>query len=103
MVDTLKKTLYTAIGVTMAVHANTKRITTRIFAHVKASEADGRRVVDQMKAHVDTTRYSVEKMVLSQVDHVLDRMNIVTHKDIESLEKRIDAVEVQIQADRTTV
>lgn len=101
MVDTLKKTLYTAIGLTMVVHANTKKIGSRVLARVKSSEADGKRVVEQVKAQLDTTKDSVEKLVLTHVDHILDKMNIVTHKEIEFLEKRIDAVEVRIQADRT--
>lgn len=95
MIDLLRKSVYTAIGLAMMTRERVEETAKRIAEDAKMGEAEGRRFVDDLVKKSDETRAALEEMVNQRVEQTLKKMNICTQKDLSELEKRIRKLELE--------
>ena len=93
MVDLLKKSIFATIGLALMTREKAEAISKKIASEAKLSESEGKLFVDEMLKRVDDTRHSLEKTVNQHVETALKKVNLVSRKEIDALERRVKELE----------
>ncbi|NLE01624.1 MAG: hypothetical protein GX640_17305 [Fibrobacter sp.] len=93
MLDLLKKTIYTTIGIAVLTREKAEEVGRKIVKETGMTEAEGKQFIEELLKKSDEMRASVEKIVNEKVEIALKKLNIPTQKDYLDLECRIRKLE----------
>ncbi|WP_027357811.1 phasin family protein [Desulforegula conservatrix] len=97
MIDFIKKSLLTGIGLALKTKDEAKSIAKDISDKMKLSEEEGDKFMDDMMKKYDEMRDDLEKRIEKRVQSVIDRMDLAKKSDLQSLEDKIAELENKTQ------
>jgi polyhydroxyalkanoate synthesis regulator phasin len=98
MEDMLKKILYTGVGIATITAEKLQETVDEWVGKGQVSEDEGKKIVDDFWSKVDNRRHEVEDKLKDFAESVTNKVNlprVATDEDIESLVKRIEALEAK--------
>jgi polyhydroxyalkanoate synthesis regulator phasin len=98
MIDLIKKSLFTGIGIATHTHEKVTELGKKFIADAKLSEEDGKKFIDDLTRKTQDARDAMEKIVRDTIDKTLDKMKIPTSKEVAELQQRIAALEAELRA-----
>lgn len=97
MIDFIKKSLLTGIGLALKTKDEAKSIAKDISDKMKLSEEEGDKFMDDMMKKYDEMRDDLEKSIEKRVQAVIDKMDLAKKSDLKSLEDKIAELENKTQ------
>jgi polyhydroxyalkanoate synthesis regulator phasin len=92
MVDLLKKTLLTGIGVAALSKEKFEELAKDFVEKGKISEQEGRALVDDLVLRSEEYRVELQKQIEDKVQAVLKKMNLARQSEIDSLKVEVAAL-----------
>jgi poly(hydroxyalkanoate) granule-associated protein len=89
MTEMIRKVVLAAIGATAIAHDEMEAFVNRLVERGEMAEKDGRSLVYEMKEKRKTRATRIEDEIHKHISEALDRMNIPTKADVDSLNVRI--------------
>jgi polyhydroxyalkanoate synthesis regulator phasin len=96
MVDLLKKTVLTAVGLAVMTSEKIEEFGKKIAEDAKLSEQEGKQFVDELKKKGDETKQALEKLINEKVELALKALSIPTRSEFTNIEKRVAIIEQKI-------
>jgi polyhydroxyalkanoate synthesis regulator phasin len=96
MIDLLKKSVLTAVGLAVMTGEKIEELGKKIAEDAKLSEQEGKQFVDELKKKGDETKLALEKLINEKVELALKALSIPTRSEFSAIEKRIIIVEQKI-------
>lgn len=93
MIDFIKKSLLTGIGLALKTKDEAKSIAEDIADKLKLSEEEGNKFMDDMMKKYDEMWEDLEKRIEKRVNAVVDRMDLAKKSDLKELEAKIADLE----------
>lgn len=93
MIDFIKKSLLTGIGLALKTKDEAKSLAGDIADKLKLSEEEGTRFKDDMMKKYDEMWEDLEKRIEKRVQSVIDRMELAKKSDIRALDDKINELE----------
>ncbi len=97
MIDFIKKSLLTGIGLALKTKDEAKSIAKDISDKMKLSEEEGDKFMDDMMKKYDEMWDDLEKRIEKRVQAVIDKMDLAKKSDLKSLEDKIAELENKTQ------
>jgi len=99
MFDIIKKTMLTGVGLASMTKDKVEELAKELAEKGKLSEKEGRELFDELLKKSEQARKNLETKVEDVVHKVLGKIDVVTKKEIDMLEKRIKRLEKKRKAD----
>jgi polyhydroxyalkanoate synthesis regulator phasin len=96
MLDQIKKSVYTAVGLAVMTVDKIEEVGKKIASDAEMSEKEGKLFVEDLKKKGEETKNAIEKLVNEKVEKTLKTLSIPTHSEIDKLEKRIAIIEQKL-------
>lgn len=93
MIETLKKSMYAAIGLAVMTQEKVEELGKKIVKETQMSEGEGKKFIDELLKKSEDAKAAIEKMINERVDMALSKMNIASKKEFLDLEKRVCKLE----------
>jgi polyhydroxyalkanoate synthesis regulator phasin len=90
MIDLIKKTLTTGLGLAFMTKEKIEELTKELVEKGKLSEKDARELIDELLKKSKGARKKVEGEIEKVVTDTFKRMNVVTRDDFFRLEKKLE-------------
>jgi polyhydroxyalkanoate synthesis regulator phasin len=90
MIDLVKKTLLTTVGVAALTKEKIEELTKDFVEKGKMTEKEGRALVDDLLARSEESRIEFQKQVESRVQTVLDKMDLVKKSELDALKLEVE-------------
>ncbi len=97
MIDLLKKTLLTGVGVAALSKEKIETLVKELVEKGKVSEQEGRSLIDQLLASSEEARQELQKQIEAKVQLVLEKMDLAKKSDLDALQKQVDALKKELQ------
>lgn len=97
MIDFIKKSLLTGIGLALKTKDEATSIAKDISEKMKLSEEEGDKFMDDMMKKYDEMWDDLEKRIEKRVQAVIDRMDLAKKSDLKSLEDKVADIESKNQ------
>jgi polyhydroxyalkanoate synthesis regulator phasin len=98
MLELLKKTAYTGLGLAFMTQEKVREVAHDISQRAKLSEEEGRRFADELNAKSKEARDQFEDKVTCAVQAALAKLDVPSKSDLEALEKRLEAIEAAVKS-----
>lgn len=92
MLDLIKKTMLTGLGLAVVTKERIEELSAELVKKGELSEKQGREFVDEMMKKSEQAQADFERRLEESVRAVVEKLNLATKEDIESLHKRLDAL-----------
>ncbi len=99
MIDLVKKTLLTGVGVAALTKEKIEEVARDFVEKGKLSEQEGKALVDDLMARSDESRKELQKQIEEKVVQLLDKMDLAKKSDLEALKGEVE--ELRKSADST--
>lgn len=96
MEETLKKILYTGVGIVAETIDNAKKAVDEMVKQGEVSEAQGKKIVDKLNDKYEDRKDDVETRLRNVVNSALEKLNLPKADEVEKLEKRVKSLEVKL-------
>src|SRR6185295_18466870 len=96
MIEALKKTLYTGIGLAFLTRDKIEEIARKMAEEAKLSEGEGKKLFEEFLKKSEEARATVEKMVGGAVGAALEKLDIPKRSELKALEARVAALEAKL-------
>ena len=93
MLELLKKTMLTGIGLASMTKEKIEELGSRIAEESKLSEEEGRKLVEELLSRSNETKKDLETQVEKLVKDILEKLQISSREDLKTLENRIIKLE----------
>lgn len=93
MVDLLKKTLLTGIGIAALSKEKIEELAKDFVEKGKISEQEGREFVDDLVVRSEESRVEFQKQIEEKVQAVLKKMNLAQQSEIDALKIEVAALQ----------
>lgn len=90
MFDLVKKGVFAGIGVGLMTKEKVEELARKLAGEAKLSEAEGRRLAEELLSQSKEAKTSLEEMLEKRVEVVLNKIGIPTHADLRRLEEKVD-------------
>jgi polyhydroxyalkanoate synthesis regulator phasin len=97
MIDLIKKGILTGVGFGLMTKEKVVDYAKKAAKEAKLTEAEGRKLVDELLNHSEETRKELEKKINDQVKNTLDQVGVATKEDINELKKIIDKLQNRVE------
>lgn len=101
MIDILKKTLYTSIGLAYLTKEKIEELAKDLMEDGKMTAQEGKEFVEDLLKKSKDTKEKISVEIEHTVHATLKKMNLVTQKEYEALEKRLHQVEQELKKNKT--
>lgn len=98
MADIIEKALLTGLGVLSITREKAEDVVNELIEKGEIKKEKQSELIDRLLEKGKETRGEIEKTVEKTIHNVLERMDIPSRSDIESLEKRIKKLEKKIES-----
>lgn len=92
MIDLVKKTLLTGVGVAALTKEKIEEVAKDFIEKGKMSEQEGRTLVDDLVARSEESRVELQKQIESKVASVLERMDLAKKSEVDALKVEIEGL-----------
>ncbi len=99
MIDLVKKTLLTGVGVAALTKEKIEEVARDFVEKGKLSEQEGKALVDDLMARSDESRKELQRQIEEKVVQLLDKMDLAKKSDLEALKGEVE--ELKKSADST--
>jgi polyhydroxyalkanoate synthesis regulator phasin len=89
MIDLIKKTFYTGLGVVALTKEKIEELADELVEKGKLSESDVKKFVDEMCEKSESAKEQLKNHVEKVTEDTLKKMKLVTKDDLDALEKRL--------------
>ena len=96
MIELLKKTILTGIGIAAMTKERIEELSHKISEEAKLSEEEGRELAADLLKESEKAKISLEQHVESMVKTVLEKLNIPSKKELDVLSSRIEVLEEKL-------
>src|SRR5665647_131225 len=96
MIDSLKKSIFTAVGLAVMTRDKIEEIGKKIAADAKLSEIEGKQFIEELLKKTDEARFAIEKLVNEKIETALKKLSIPTKNEIDLIENRVRKMEIKI-------
>lgn len=93
MIDLLKKTLLTGVGVAALTKEKIEELAKDFVEKGKISEQEGKIFVDDLIARSEESRDAFQKQVEEKVQSVLSKMNLARQSEVDALKVEIEILQ----------
>jgi len=93
MVDLLKQTLLTGIGIAALSKEKIEELAKDFVEKGKISEQEGREFVDDLVVRSEESRVEFQKQIEEKVQAVLKKMNLAQQSEIDALKIEVAALQ----------
>ena len=93
MLDLLKKTLLTGIGIAALTKEKVEEVAKKIAKEGKLTEEEGKKLVKDMLKESEETRKDMENKIEELVKKGLEKLDIPSKEDLKRIEIRIRKLE----------
>jgi len=97
MIDLIKKTLLTGVGMAVMTKEKVEELGRDLVDQAKLSETEGREFVDDLMKRSETARGEFESRVDSLVRQAVDRLNLAPKDELIKLQARIVELEAELK------
>lgn len=97
MIDLLKKTVLTGIGLATLGAEKIEEYAKKMAEESKLAEAEGKKFVDDIMKESEAARKNLETKINELVKTALDRMDLTSKKEVEELKKKLADLEEQLK------
>ncbi|MFC1568737.1 phasin family protein [bacterium] len=97
MIEILKKTLYTSIGLVYLTKEKVEELVKDLIEDGKMTAQEGKEFAEDLLKKSKEAKDKVEEQIDHTVKDTLMKMNLVSRKDYESLEERLRQVEDELK------
>lgn len=95
MLDSLKKALYTGLGLALLTGDSIKKMGKEIADKSNLSEEEGKKLVDEMIKRSEEAKTGLKAQVRKYVDETVTKLNLASKEEVEDLKKRISKLEMK--------
>lgn len=96
MFETLKKSLLTGIGLALRSKEEIEELAKEFAEQSKMSQGEAKEFLNEFKQKYEDARESLDKKLEPLVKKILDKLDLPTRSDIQSLNQRIDRLTEKI-------
>lgn len=96
MIDFVKKSLLTGIGLALKTRDEAKNLADEMKDKLKLSEDEGSKFMDDMMKKYDELWEDLEKRIEKRVQAVMDKMDLAKKSDIKAIEDKVSDIEKKI-------
>ena len=89
MIDLLKKTFLTGVGVAALTKEKIEELAKDFVEKGKITEQEGRALVDDLVTRSDESRLEFQKQIEEKVQAVLAKMNLAKQSEVDGLKEEI--------------
>ncbi|MCK4772491.1 MAG: polyhydroxyalkanoate synthesis regulator [Candidatus Latescibacteria bacterium] len=93
MFELIKKTLLTGIGLAVVTKEEVQKLGRELVEKGELTQKEGKELVDDLLRKSEQAQKDMESKVHKLVQDAVEKLNVVTKKDIAELVKRIDRLE----------
>ena len=97
MIDLIKKGILTSVGLGLMTKEKVMDYAKKTAKEAKLTEAEGRKLVDELLNHSEEARNELEKKINDQVKNTLDQVGVATKEDLNELKKMIAKLQKGIE------
>lgn len=101
MIDILKKTLYTSIGLAYLTKEKIEELAKELIEDGKMTAQEGKEFVEDLLKRSKETKGKLSGEIEHTVQATLKKMNLVTKKEYDDLEQRLHQVEQELKKNKT--
>jgi len=99
MLEIIKKTLFTGLGVAYLTKEKLEELTKEIAAKGNLSEKEGRELADELLSKSQEARDRLESQIGEMVQTNLRKLDLATKDDVARLEEQIASLRAKISGD----
>ena len=96
MLDYVKKTLFSGVGLALRSKKEIAELAKVLTDKEKLSREDGEKFLDELMERYDDTREKLEQKIEKVAEKVLEKANIPTKKEIRELSDKIEELSRKI-------
>jgi polyhydroxyalkanoate synthesis regulator phasin len=96
LTELLRKALLATLGAAVIAQEEIEALINKLVERGEIAEKDGKKLVNEMMDKRKSKSHAVEEEVNKNIKDVLERMNIPTKSDIDSLGQKISALSKKI-------
>ncbi|HSL40054.1 MAG TPA: hypothetical protein VK857_06760 [Desulforhopalus sp.] len=101
MIDLLKKTILTGLGVASLTRDKIEQLGRELSDKGKMTEQEGEKFVEEMLKLAEESRASLQKQTEKVVESALAKMHLARAADMDELKQEIAALRAEIEAMQT--
>jgi len=98
MIDLIKKTLLTGVGLAVMTKDKVEELGRDLADQAKLGEQEGREFVESLMKQSENARGELETRIDGLVKQAVDRLNLAPKDELVKLQARILELEAQLQA-----
>ncbi len=95
MEDLFKKFLYTGVGIASQATAKVRTQIETVIENNESNIKEGEKVVNSMMKKGETRKESVETSIRTYIDNTLERFEVPTRTEVNTLLARLEELEAQ--------
>jgi polyhydroxyalkanoate synthesis regulator phasin len=96
MEETLKKVLYTGVGMVSDTIESVRKTVDEMVKKGDVSQEHGKKIVDEFTKKYEHRKDDLESRMRNMVNSALEKLNLPQADEVEKLEKRIKSLEVKV-------
>ncbi len=93
MLDLVKKTLLTGVGVAALTKEKIEEVAKDFVNKGKMSEEEGRVLVEDLVARSEESRMELQQQIESKVAAILEKMDLAKKSDLDALRVKVERLE----------
>jgi polyhydroxyalkanoate synthesis regulator phasin len=97
MIELIKKTLLTGVGVAALSKEKVEELAKDIVEKGKMTEQEGQKLVDQLLISSEEARQDLQKQIEAKVQAVLEKMNIAKKSELDALSLEIEELRKKLE------
>ena len=98
MIDLIKKTMFTGIGVASLTKDKIEEIAQEFVDRGKLSEQEGEKIIEEMMTKTEESKEELRNQIDQMIETTLGKMQLARASDIEDLQKEISSLKTKIEA-----
>lgn len=93
MMDNLERAIYASVGMAYLTKEKVQELAAQLAKDAKASEAEGKKFVDDIQKHAESAKSSAEGFVREHVAKIMEQLDLPTRTELDQLKARIAELE----------
>ena len=89
MIDLVKKTLLTGVGLASLTREKVEDVAKAFVEKGKMTEQEGRELVDELLIRSDESREDLKKQIEERVQAVMQKMNLAKQSEVDALKAEL--------------
>jgi len=96
MIDLIKKAMFTGVGFAALTKEKVEDIAKVFVEQGKLSQQEGEKLVEELMSRSKESQQQLTKQVGEMVENTMEKMNLVSMKEIENLQEEIAGLKKRI-------